>query len=121
MATGRAWYVSYGGVTEWRFLRASDQTLPSLSLGDVDGNGRTDVAAWLGGTWHVSWDGASEFQPVGTPPSLPSQEFYADGALVGDFTGDGVADGLAFDPDGDRIFWTVDGASGDVTPSWTQM
>src|SRR5262249_23641627 len=47
LATGRAWYVSYGGVTEWRFLRDSDRTLVSLSLGDVDGDGRTDVAAQI--------------------------------------------------------------------------
>jgi hypothetical protein len=121
LATGRAWYVSYGGVTEWRFLQAADLTLVSLSLGDLDGNGRTDVVARIGGVWHASWNGRGALVPIGSAPVLPSQEFYEGGKLVGDFTGDGVPDSLSFDPLADRYFRVVNGSTGAASASRHQM
>jgi hypothetical protein len=120
LATGRAWYVSYGGVTEWRFLRDSDRTLISLLLGDVDGNGRTDVLAEIGGTLQVIWSGPVGFVAVGATPEVPSQDFYVDGQLVGDFDGDGLDDRLSFAPDDDRVF-RITGGNGAEWTSRQQM
>jgi hypothetical protein len=84
LATGRAWYVSYG-VSEWRFLRASDRTLISLSLAELDGNGRTDVVARVGASWQVVWNGIGALETLAAAPFLPPQAFYTNaGELLGD-------------------------------------
>lgn len=121
LATGRAWYVSYAGATEWRYLRQSDRPMRMLSLADLDGNGRTDVVTRIGNVWNVAWNGSGGFVPLGYEPSLPSQVFYTSGELVGDFTGDGTMDRLRFQPDGNRYFRVVDGSSGSTRRSWNEM
>jgi hypothetical protein len=122
LASGRAWYVSYGGVTEWRFLRESDRYWRSLSLADLDGNGRTDVLTRIGGVWHVSWNAIGGFVPLGAPPALPLDDFSMNGELVGDFSGDGVLDLLSFfDLYDDRYFYIDDGQSGATSRSRHQM
>jgi hypothetical protein len=119
LATGRAFYYSSGGVSEWRYLNRAGLSLAALTLSDYDGNGRTDVLTRAGGQWWVSWNGSSSFTTFS--PSLAiglASPFGAD-EVIGDFTGDGVTDRLRYDDD--RYFRTVDGASGGVQRSRHRM
>jgi hypothetical protein len=121
LATGRAWYVSYGGVTEWRFLNKSTRRLSTLSFTDLDGDGRTDVLSRIGGVWNVSRSGSGAFVPLATTPVVGAQSFYSGSDLIGDFSGDDVLDRLRFDLGGDRYFRTVDGRTGATLRSRHQM
>lgn len=85
------WSVSYGGSTAWRRLNAKlSSSLASLAFADFNGDRKTDVARSSGGKWQVSWGGATGWQTL----QLGRSESLFDGALVGDFTGDGRADVL---------------------------
>ena len=122
LLTGRAWFVSYAGLTEWRFLRTSHRTLPAVALADLDGNGRTDAIVRENGVYRVSWNGTGDFVALGWTPALPSQQFYSGGDLIGDFDGDDVLDRLTFDADGDdRRFRITGSRTGTLVPGAAEM
>ena len=121
LATGRAWYFSSAGLTEWRWLRPSTVPVQQLVFVDYDRNGRTDVLTRVGNVWKISWNGTSSSATLRTVSALPAQNFYSGSELIGDFSGDGVLDRLRFSRDGDRYFRVVDGRSGATQRSRHRM
>lgn len=125
ITTGRAWYVSYGAVSEWRFLNRDQHAARELWFADHDGDGRTDVLTRsASGVWSMSKSGSGPLTPiVGAPVGAVQARFITD--LVGDFTGDGVLDEVSLDylgsNYGDRWMRTIDGRTGTVTRSPNEM
>jgi hypothetical protein len=120
LVTGQAWYYASGGRAEWRYLNQSTLRLDALELTDVDRDGRTDVVTRQANRWYASWSGATVFEPLSGAPVPPPVSQQGD-ELLGDFTGDGVADRLHFDPDRDRYFRITDGANASVVQSRHRM
>jgi hypothetical protein len=112
LATGRAWYVSSAGLTEWRWLRPSTVPVQQLVFVDYDRNGRTDVLTRVGSVWKISWNGTGSPVTLRGAPAIAAQNFYSGADLIGDFSGDDVLDRLRFSPAGDRYFRVTDGRSG---------
>ena len=123
LATGRSWFVSFGGRTEWRFRNESDRQLYELVLMDQDGDGRTDVLTRddRDGRWLISRGGSGELESLGRASVPTPASPYDRGDLVGDFTGDGTNDRLEFEPTGDRYFYVEDGRSGETIRSRHKM
>ncbi|MGA8027436.1 MAG: VCBS repeat-containing protein, partial [Bryobacteraceae bacterium] len=108
VGTGRAWYYSSGGQSEWRFLNRAGERASKLLFGDFDGDGRTDVIALHGKNIDISWGGISPWQTINTTDATLSD------MAVGDFDGDGVSD--LFVSDG-KTWSYASGGSG----AWTLM
>ncbi len=121
LATGRAWYVSSAGLTEWRMLRPSSLGVQQLVFVDYDRNGRTDVLARVGGVWKMSRNGTGALVRIGSARGLATQNFYSGSDLIGDFTGDDVLDRMRFSRDDDRHFHILDGRTGSTQQSRHQM
>ncbi len=90
VGTGRAWYFSSGGKTEWRYLNRASEHARELRFGDFDGDGRTDVlgVSTFDGkrAIDISWGGVSTWEHITTIDVALSD------IAVGDFDGDGHAD-----------------------------
>src|SRR5262245_22901740 len=77
------WSVSWGGRTTWEPLNASlSDSLGSVLITDLDGNGRDDIIRFTPvtdtvGSWQVSWDGRGVWQPLTQAPMSWSSD-YAD-------------------------------------------
>jgi hypothetical protein len=109
LATGTAWYASYGGETEWRYLRPSRLRVADLAFADMDSDSRTDVV-WNGSNGYITYaprGGLSQYLITATPAPLAQLRFF-------DMTGDGRTD--IFRVSG--ASWLVfDGATG----SWSTI
>ena len=121
LATGRAWYASSAGLTEWRWLRPSTVPVQQLVFVDYDRNGRTDVLTRVGNVWKISWNGTGSPVTLRGAPAIAAQDFYSGSDLIGDFSGDDVLDRLRFSPSGDRYFRVTDGRSGATQQSRHRM
>ncbi len=87
LGTEAAWYVSFGGYSEWRLLSSGrTDRVASLLFGDFDGDGRTDVVGKNGRNLMVSWGGISAWELLNAIDAP-----IADLA-VGNFTGDARSD-----------------------------
>ncbi len=91
-ATGATWWVSHGGVTEWRLLNPAPSAGPlkadELGFADVDNDGRTDVLARRN-------DGVLILYSAGEGPGVVLTTSPAANAAqlrFGDFDGDGKTD-----------------------------
>ncbi len=118
-ATGITWWVSYGGLTEWRSLNAiptGAETLLASDLGfaDIDNDGKTDILARRS-------DGALIYFSAGSgnPIVLTTSPVSASQLRFGDFDGDHLTDIFrrADSTDWSIWFaktrtWTVTGSSG---------
>jgi hypothetical protein len=88
-ATGVTWWVSYGGVTEWRSLNANLtgglETLLASDLGfaDIDNDGRSDILARRSDGTLVYFSAGS-----GDPIVLTTSPVRASQLRFGDFDGD---------------------------------
>jgi hypothetical protein len=71
MATGVTWWAKSPVTQQWRYLNTMPQRLPELQLGDVDHDGKCDIA--LRSTNNYSRNGGSPWVPVGSssPSKLP--------------------------------------------------
>ena len=104
-ATGVTWWVSYGGVTEWRPLNANLaglETLLASDLGfaDIDNDGKTDILARRG-------DGTLVYFSAGTgdPIVLTTSPVSASQLRFGDFDGDHLTDIFLRDATGNWWIW----------------
>ena len=86
VGTGKVWYFSSSGRTEWRYLNRMPEKASQLRFGDFDNDGRTDVLALHGTTIDVSWAGVTPWQHVSST-SVPLADI-----AIGDFDGDHYAD-----------------------------
>lgn len=96
-ADGGTWWISYGGNTPFVQVIVADSTLrKDLRFGDFNGDGTTDVFGVVNGTWMIrpapkGYQGLLyPWKPL--PVSLTSNPASADGLVVADFNGDGIAD-----------------------------
>ena len=101
-ADGTTWWISYGGNTPFIQVIGEDLTrVKDLRFGDFNGDGTTDVFGVVNGRftspqWQVRY-GPKGFQGVlggwqALPVSLTSNPASADGLVVADFDGNGIAD-----------------------------
>jgi hypothetical protein len=86
LATGRQWFYSSGGKTEWRFLMAAADRIGNLRFGEFDGLPGTDVFVKDGNRWLFASAGRVWWQQINTD-STPLGDL-----LFGDFDGDGRTD-----------------------------
>jgi hypothetical protein len=103
---------SFGTPQLWHsFFCTSSQT---CALGDVDGDGKADLIAFARGTSPAVWVAKSTSSGAGTAQIWHSA-FCLDGQVckVGDVTGDGKADVVAFTHDSSPAVWV--GASNGST------
>lgn len=87
MATGTTFWMSSGGLTEWRYLNTANDAAANLRFGDLDGDGRADILAKHGTSIDVSWGGISPWTHILTSSNLGIEDI-----AVGNFDGDNRAD-----------------------------
>jgi hypothetical protein len=93
LSTGAAWYVSFGGRTNWKFRAIPTDEIDDLRFGDFDGDGRVDVIRSTSSldldvpaAIQVRWGGEGDWM------QLLKLDADVDDLLVGDFDADGVDD-----------------------------
>jgi hypothetical protein len=91
LANGTAWWYSSAGLTEWRFLQASNLPISALRFGRFNQDARTDVLFSDGRNWWVSMGGA-KLRQLQRADTTPLQD-----CVFGDFDGDGLTDALRAD------------------------
>ena len=104
LTTGAAWYYSSGGVSEWRFLRASTLRVAELGFGNFDDDPRTDVFFVSGTQWYYVSGGSGPQMALRTSGEPPSEYRF------GDFDGDGKTDVFALE--GGQWSWSKSGQTG---------
>lgn len=87
LANGTGWWYSSAGLTEWRFLRASNVRIKELRFGRFDSDARTDVL-FPAGDWYVSSGGQ------GVPKRVRGDGTRLTDCVFGDFNGDARTDAL---------------------------
>lgn len=108
------WQMATFSSLGWQDLQSSGIPLADLQFGDFNGDGTTDVLGVVSGKWHVSYGGTSNWEKLNA--SLGNR--LSSKILVGDVTGNGIADVLS---------WNVEFTDPTVTPlnrspaktSWT--
>lgn len=104
-ATGATWWVSWGGVTDWRFLNfptergIRQQTTGELGFADIDNDGKTDVLARHHGKIYFSSAGRGEPQELTDAPAVVMSEIR-----FGDFDGDHRTD-MFITSEGEWLVW----------------
>lgn len=83
--SGATWWYSSGGNAEWRFLSRKNDLASNLRFGDLDADGRTDVIAFNGRDFEVSWAGASRWFPLNVAPASGFDGLRIDDIAVGQF------------------------------------
>jgi len=104
LANGTAWWYSSAGLTEWRFLQASNLRISDLRFGRFNHDARTDVLFSDGVNWWVSMGG------VRLPQLLRNDGARLTDCVFGEFDGDGLTDALRADG------WTWSLSSGGSGP-----
>lgn len=108
--TGSPWTARFSAGTRWRFEN-------QLLLGDVTGDGRPDMLARDPGVadgtlWVYPHDGSTAGDPWTLPRELADTGWnLATAMMLGDITGDGWADIVARDRNGDLWVYPHDGSS----------
>ncbi|MBK7537978.1 MAG: VCBS repeat-containing protein [Myxococcales bacterium] len=87
LATGTGWFISHGGDSEWRFVRASTLVRSELAFADLDNDGKTDVAWRDASGWIVfaRGGGAAQEYLATSPVPISELRFF-------DLGGDGKTD-----------------------------
>ena len=87
LANGTGWWYSSAGLTEWRFLWASNLRIKDLRFGRFDADARTDVLFSAGG-WYL-WSLGQI-----SPKMVRDDGTRLTDCVFGDFDGNGLTDAL---------------------------
>lgn len=103
LATGAAWFVSYGGETPWEFRSAATDALADVRFGDFDGDGRADALRATASGLQARWGAEGDWSLL-RAGAVPLADL-----LVGDFDGDRRSDLLWLDG---SFWWFSAGGTG---------
>ena len=107
--------------SRWDRYLVADHNAPGLShyigFGDVNGDGRPDVASAAkdspGGNWFAWWEQGQDPRKPWTKHLIADNQFGATNILIADLNGDGKPDFVASRGHGSGIVWYE-------APAWTQ-
>jgi hypothetical protein len=118
LADGKQWWVSDAGQGLFTTVQTSVFETKDLRFGDFNGDGRTDVFSVGSKNWQVSFAPAGNGEFSSWQPLRSKLTDSADGLIVADFDGDGIAD-VAMNCSGSQC-WKVSSGGRNPWPTLPQ-